>query len=97
MEHHRAFAVFQKIVFGACRSDRGRDRFAADDIEAGDIEAGDIEAGDIAAGDQTQRTVPDVFELDPLFPTGSHLFFGAMRSRAWMPVISSIHTVCVSN
>jgi hypothetical protein len=39
--------------------------------------------------------VADVLELDPLFLTGPHLFFGAMRSRAWMPVISSIHTVCV--
>lgn len=74
--------VFQKIKFRAGGTDRRSDRFSGDNMEA---------------GDQAQRAMPDVFKFNAFFLTGSHFFFGAMRSNAWMLVISSMQTVCVSN
>ena len=65
--------------------------------------AGDFASGGIEAGDQRLGAMADIFELPPLDPRlrGGRLFpgltgnDGAMRSSAWMPVISSIDTVSV--
>ena len=67
MPIHRAFAVIQKIRFGSRWAERGRNRFACDDIER---------------RDQAQRAMTFVFELDAFFLPGPHLFFGAIRSSA---------------
>lgn len=82
MHVDRPLAVFQKIEFGSCRTQRWGKGFSGHDMER---------------GDQTQGAMPDVLEFDPFFQAGSHRFFLAIRSSAWTLVISSMQTVCVSN
>ena len=82
VQFHRPFAVFQKVFFRACGTNRRRNGFSTDHMET---------------GDQAQRAMPDVFKFNSLLLTGPHLFLGAICSNACMPVISSMQTVCVSN
>ena len=63
----RAFAVIQKIRFGASGTDGRRDRFARHNVEG---------------RNQTQRAMTPVFKFDPFLLARSPLFLGAMRSSA---------------
>ena len=66
-----------KVLLGSRLAEAGRDDFAC----------GDVEACDEALG-----SVPYVLELDTLDEPGFMGFDGYRRSRAYIPVFSSVQT-----
>ncbi len=77
---HRLLDVAGEVGLGTRRADRGSDQLPGRHLEV---------------ADQGQRPVPLVLELDPRgFPAIISLV-AAVRSNAWMPVISSTQTVWV--